>query len=353
MHIIPHNKPSLGDEEIKAVESVIKSNWIIAGKEVEKFEETLKNYTGNKYAVALNSGHAALHLSLLTLGIKENDEVIIPSYVTPDLLNVIYYCRAVPVIVDTADNSFNIDPQKAIEKCTKRTKAMIIPHIFGFPADIEQLKQCNIPIIEDCAQSLGTVYKGKPLGLYGDLTVFSFYASKIITTGQGGMALTNNHDYSENMRDLIRYNMPPAYRVRYNYPMTDIAAAIGNVQYAKLETFLEKRKNIGNKYRKILKNKKINYYPGDDELNINHFRFLIQFKDNKQLIFVKEELAKKGITAIIPCPPNETGHRILNLNIDEFKNTETLVNTVLSIPIFPNLTEEEIEKITTTLENIL
>jgi perosamine synthetase len=352
MEIIPHNKPSIGEEEIQAVTNVLQSGWIIAGKEVETFENSLKKYTGRKYAVAVSSGHAALHLCLLILGISEGDEVIIPAYTTPDLLNVIYYCKAVPVPVDLQQNTFVIDADKIKDKITSRTKAMIIPHLFGLAADIERIKQYGIPVIEDCAQAIGTNYRGKPVGFAGDLSIFSFYASKLITTGQGGMILTDNKKDYQLARDLIAYNDNPTYKIRYNYQLTNIAASIGNAQFPKLEGFIEKKKYIASQYKNVLQRKHISFWPQENKES-NHFRFLIKLKNAQQRKQVIAAFEKKGITTIVPYKRYELPYIILGLDRNDFSNTEQLVDTTLSLPIFQALTEDKIVRIVNALEEIL
>lgn len=353
MNKIPHNKPLLGEEEAKAAADVIKSQWIIAGPEVEKFEKTIASYVGKRYAVALNSGHASLHLSLLALGVGENDEVITTAYTTPDLLNVINYCRATPVIVDILPDSFNIDSSQIKLKLTSHTKAIIVPHIFGFAAEIDTIKTIGIPVIEDCAQSIGTIYNGKPTGSYGDISMFSFYASKLITTGQGGMVVTDDEGYYKKVKDLINYNGPDYYITRYNYPMTDIAAALGNVQFGKMQSFIDRKKQIAELFKNVLRKKQVRYWPGDSDTNVNYFRFLVQLENEKQMEFVKEDMAKREITCIIPYHANELPHRILNLNLSKFPNTERILHTVLSIPIFAAMTDEEVERVAAALEETL
>lgn len=352
-HLIPHNKPSVGKEEAQAAYNIITSQWIIAGKEVEKFENSIKIYCNKKYAVAVNSGHSALHLSLIALEVSDGDEVILPSYIPPDLLNAVYYCRAVPVLVDIEKSGFNIDPSKIKEKITPKTKAIIAPHIFGRPIDILKIKTLGIPVIEDCAQSLGSYYKNKPLGSFGNISIFSFYATKLITTGQGGMVCTDNEKYYKKIKNLIDYNGRCIAQACYNYPMTDIAAAIGNIQLKKLSKTLKKRKLIGDRYRKILKSKNINYFPYINDTDINHFRFLLKFKNIEQVKKVQRKFTSLKISTILPYPPEEMPHNILKLDKKNYPNAQNLSETLLSIPIFPTLTEEEIQRIEKSLEDIL
>lgn len=350
---IPHNRPSLGDEEVQAVEAVLRRNWVIAGEEVARFEDSLGRYTGRRYATAVNSGHAALHLSLLALDVKQGDEVIIPAYTTADLLNVIYYCRAVPVIVDVARDTFTIDPAQVGVAITTKTKAVIVPHMFGFPADLGPIQAFGIPVVEDCAQAAGSSYHGTPVGGSGDLSVFSFYASKVITTGQGGMLLTDSLVHHETIRDLIDYNGFTSYRVRYNYPMTDIGAAVGNVQFQRLERIIARKKNVAQAYREVLDRHGVSYSPRRDQTDVNHFRFLLKLDTEADVRRMREELEVRGVRAIVPYPPVELPYSILHEDAERYPNSVQLATKLLSLPIYSGLTDENVTQVTNALDEVL
>lgn len=353
MKIILHNKPTLGKEEAGAVKKVIQSNWLIAGKEVEKLQDRIKRLLDVKYAIATNSGTSALHLSLIALGIKAKDEVILPTYTASDILNAIFYTGATPVLVDIERNGFNIDFTQIEKKIGKKTKALLIPHMFGFPAKVDQLKKYRIPIIEDCAQAIGSTYQEKPVGSFGDISIFSFYATKIIATGQGGMVTTNNKEYYIEMKDLINYNGRDNYKVRYNYPMTDIAASIGNVQFEKLNSFIERRKYIASCYINVLEKKNISYWPKRQNSNVNHFRFVIQLDSTARRDRVRKQFFKKGILTIVPISHFELLHVLLKQNKHNFPKAENLTNTSLSLPIYPSLTDAGVERVIEALDVLL
>lgn len=352
MKQIPHNRPTIGNDEAKAVAKILKSRWLVAGEEVTKLEETIKRLTNRRYALAVNTGTAALHLSLLTLGIKTGDEVILPSYTVSDVVNAIYYTGATPVLIDAEKDSPNIDPKQIKEKVTKKTKAVIIPHMLGLPANIDEIQRFNVPVIEDCAQSIGSYYKNKPTGSFGDLSIFSFYASKVITSGQGGMIATNDKKYYEIIKDLIDYNGRDNYKIRYNYPMTDIQAAIGNVQLKKLEVFIARRKKIAIVYRKILTEKGIAFWPKDEMMKVNYFRFVIRFTNRQQRDYAQAIFAKNNIETITPYRKAELLHNLLSKNAKAFPNTETLSQTTLSLPIFPSLQDSTVEHIAKVLYSL-
>lgn len=345
MKKILHNKPYFDELEIKAVAKVLKSNWLIAGPQVAKLENNIKTFVRAKYAVAVNSGSSALHLALIALGVSAGDEIIIPTYVCTALLNTIYYLGAVPIVVDVEKDGFNIDPAKVKNKIGKKTKAVIVPHILGFPAKIDQIKKFQIPIIEDCAHAIGTFYKSQPLGSYGDISIFSFYATKVITTGHGGMVTTNNKKYFDIVSDLIHYDQRPEYKVSYNYQMTDVVAAIGNGQFAKFDFLMTKRKYIASKYIDVLKKYKIEFWPKKNDTNLNQYRFVIKLANSKIRNKFKKALANKGISTIVPIDTYQLLHRYLKLDPRQFPNAEKLSETTLVLPIYPGLTGKEIDKV--------
>ena len=250
---IPHSRPTLGEEEVKAVAEVIKSGHIAEGEVVQRFEKTFAGKMGVQDAAAVSSGTAALHLTLLALGIGSDDEVIIPSYVCTALLHAIQYVGARPVLAEIDSKTYNIDPDDVQRRITIRSKAIIVPHMFGLAANLDKLLKLEVPIIEDCAQAVGGTYHQKPLGSFGDAAIFSFYATKMMATGEGGMVTSNSTEFIKRVRDLRTYDQKPADKVRYNYKMSDVQAALGEMQFARLNDFITRRKKIAQRYFKSLK----------------------------------------------------------------------------------------------------
>lgn len=353
MRLIPHNQPALGEEDIAAVSRTIKRKWLIAGTEVAEFEKNIAQFVGKRYAVAVNSGSSALHLALVILGIKKGDEVIIPTLTDTALLNAIHYQHARAVIADIEADGFNIDPKDIERKITKRTKAIIAPHTFGFPANLEEIGKFGIPVIEDAAQALGSTFRKRPLGSLEDLSVFSFYATKLIATGQGGMITTNRKDRYEQLRDLIHYDRRNNYIIRYNYQMTDLAASMGNAQAKKLLPLLNRRKEIADRYKTVLDKKSVPYRPRRDEQNINHFRFIIKLPQQNIRDKVQKSFQQHGITAIPPLEQYQLLHTLMHYKKGVYPHAEELASTTLSLPVFPGLSNEEIRHITSTLDKIL
>jgi perosamine synthetase len=350
-HIL-HNKPTVGKNELAALKKTIDSSWIIAGPEVKEFENKMAKMHKRKFAVALNSGTSSIHLSLLALSIGKGDKVIVPSYTVGDLLNAILYTGAEPVVVDVEKNSFNMDPKKVAEKLSKKTKAIIVPHMLGIPAKIDEIMKFGIPIINDCAQSLGCIYNNKPLGSFGDFAIFSFYATKLITTAQGGMILTDNKKHYDFIKDIIDYNGRDNYKKRFNYPLTDMAAAMGNAQLNKLNDLLKRRKEIGEKYQEVLKRKNTDYWPKSSDTSANYYRFVLQFGTKKERENAKKYFEKKGISTIIPINNYELLHNYLGLSKNNFPNSEEMADTTLSLPIYPSLTDSETEMITDAISSL-
>lgn len=352
MKTIKHNKPLLGKDELNAINDVIKSEWIIADSQVKKFEKSIAKMNNFKYAIALNSGTAAIHLALLSLGIKESDEVILSAFTVADPLNAINYTGAKAVLVDVEKNSFDMSIDEIKRKITKNTKAIIVPHMLGSFTKIEELENLGIPIINDCAQSIGGIYKGKPIGSYGDLTIFSFYATKLITTGQGGMILTNNEKGAKFIRDTIDYNGRKNYKVRFNYPMTDISAALGNVQLKKLDSFIKRRREIGARYEDAVKDKDILFFPNYKSDYSNYYRFVLKFNNQKKRDNAKKIFIKNKITAIIPIKEYELLYNCIGANKKDFPNSLEMADTCLSVPIYPALKESEIKRVISVLNSI-
>ncbi len=191
LSFIPHSRPTLGEDEVRAVAAVIESGNIAEGEVVQRFEKAFARKMGVQHAVAVSSGTAALHLALLAMGIGPDEEVIIPSYVCTALLHAVQYVGARPVLAEIDPLIFNIDPDDVQKRITTRTGAIIVPHLFGAAADLDKLLKLNVPIIEDCAQAVGGTYQQKPLGTFGDIAIFSFYATKVMATGEGEMVTSN------------------------------------------------------------------------------------------------------------------------------------------------------------------
>ena len=255
---IPISKPNLDEEEKNAVQAVLDSGFLAQGKRVAKFEEDFGRYIGAKQAIATSNGTTALFIALKAIGISQNDKVVTTPFTFVASASSIMQCGAIPIFCDIDPQTFNIDPD-ALERILKKDgssiKAILIVHLYGLPCPMDEImslaNQYSIPVIEDCAQAHGAEYRGKKVGSFGKASAFSFYPTKNMTTGEGGMILTNDEELGKKCRMLINHGSKKRYYhefLGYNFRMTDIAAAIGSVQLKKLDDSNQKRRANANFY---------------------------------------------------------------------------------------------------------
>lgn len=349
--MILHNKPSIENDDFESVMVTLDSQWIAPGKIVKDFEYELAKYLSpDGYAIAVDSGTAALHLALVALDIKNGDEVIIPTYVCTAILNALNYVGATPVVTDINSFDFNISYEDTLQKITAKTKAIIIPHIYGIPAEIEKFLKLGIPIIEDCAQSIGAKYKNQKVGTFGDISIFSFYATKLLTTAKGGAIFSKNKKLIDNIFDLINFDCRPTYKVRYNYHLSDLQATLGLSQLKKLDFFINRRKEMSEEYNKIIEKKDAILVKVDDCKECVWYRYVIISEEKPEKII--EAFSKEGISIINPLENWELLHNYLGLNRNYFPNSESITQKTISIPIYPSLSNNEIIKIKKAINKI-
>ena len=251
-------EPDIGNKEREYMNKAFDSGWISSkGSFISRFEDEFAEFSGTKYAVSCSNGTTALHLAVRALCIRDGDEVIVPNLTFASPANVVIYERGKPVLVDVDRKYWGVDPEEVSKCITDKTKAIIVVHLYGHPADMDKImhlaKMHNLKVIEDCAEAHGSTYKGKRVGSIGDIGCFSFYGNKIITTGEGGMITTNDEELAEKIRVLRDHGMQPSKRywhkeVGYNYRMTNIQAAIGLAQMESITEKILKRKWIARKY---------------------------------------------------------------------------------------------------------
>ncbi|HJW85920.1 MAG TPA: DegT/DnrJ/EryC1/StrS aminotransferase family protein [Candidatus Brocadiaceae bacterium] len=337
--MIPHSRPTIDERDVTAVSNTLRTGNIAQGRVVEKFEHALADYIGLKGGVATSSGTAALHLALLALGITKNDVVAIPGYVCTAVLNAVNYVGATPLLIDIDPDTFNLDVTDLRRKQNPHVKAVVVPHLFGLTANIEEITKLGIPVIEDCAQSIGATYKKKPAGSFGTISIFSFYATKMMTTGEGGMVASNAAALLRNARDLRDYDNQDDYRVRYNYKMTDFQAALGLAQLKHLPRFIKIRREIANKYHRELKDLcalPVNY---GEEWGHIYYRYVIKLSHGlKRFLKLSKD---KGINC--ERPVFKPLHKYLSLS--NAPNTDRVWEQAASIPIYPTLTEKNTDSI--------
>lgn len=304
---IPICEPTLKGNELKYITEAVKTNWISSsGKFIEEFEEKFSGYCNVKHGVSCSSGTAALHLALEAIGVSKGDEVIIPTFTMIASCNAVIYAGAKPVLVDSELDTWNIDISKIEEKITNKTKAIMIVHTYGHPVDMDKIKKIankhNILIIEDAAEAHGAEYKGKKTGSLGDIACFSFYANKIITTGEGGMVVTNNEKWAERAASLRNHFFGKTRflhkEIGYNYRLTNMQAAVGLAQLEKLDDYVDARRNNAKSYNKLLSNVKGIRTPPEAEWAKNvywMYGILVKQDFKVDMPKLRDILIKKGI----------------------------------------------------------
>ena len=362
MNMIPISKPIISQDEIDKVVNVLKSGFLTCGETVKNFEKQFSKYCNSDYAIAISSGTAALHVSLLSLNIGKDDEVITSPFSFISSSNCILFLGAKPVFVDINPNTFNINPVLIEEKITKKTKAILPIHLYGQPSDMDPIleiaKNHDLFVIEDACQAHGAEYKGKKIGSISDITCFSFYATKNMTTGEGGM-LTTNHDkiYSKSMK-LRDHGQKGRYyhdELGFNFRMTNIQAAIGIGQLKKLDKRNEKRIQNAHFLTEKLESVDGLVTPFIDK-NVKHVfhQYTIRVKKMKN-IKLSEKLMKMGIQTKIyyPIPIHK---QILYQKLgfkDNLPESEKAANEVLSLPVHPNLSQEDLDFIVKKVKECL
>ncbi len=336
--LIPHNRPTLGLEEEAAALRVIRSGWVAKGKEVELFENEFCEFMGlpKGHAAAVSSGTAALFLALVMLG-GSGKNVGSPGYVCSALRNAVDMSEGKNVLVDVGYNSPNIDLGKLSEE---NPQIAIVPHMFGIPINVSNLKK--IPIIEDCSHALGARVNGKHVGLEGEFGIFSFYATKMITSGGfGGMLISKNKKHVDEVIDYIVYDKKNDSNRRFNFQMGDLQAAIGREQLRKLPNFLERREKIFRKYKDA--GLDILDVPTEDSQVLQPVRYRAVMKTKNQIKTIKSLKDNGIITEIL------NNEWILSQNPTKFPNSLNMVHNTISLPIYPSLSDENIEKIIAAL----
>ncbi len=360
--MIPIAKPLIGEEEIKEVGQVLKSGMLAQGPRVEEFEKNFSNYIGIKESIAVNSGTSALHLALLANDIKAGDEVITTPFTFISTANSILFTGAKPVFVDIEEDTFNINAEKIVEEITPNTKAILPVHLYGQAADMKAIMEIaqdhNLQVIEDACQAHGAEFQGKKVGSFAT-GCFSFYSTKNIITGEGGIITTNEEEISKKARMLRNHGSQKRYyhdRLGYNYRMTDLAAAIGIIQLKKLPEFNKKR--IENASYMTEKLKPINgiITPKIKEKRVHVFnQYTIRIKQEfGERDKVMEILNKNGIGTGIYYPVPIHKQKVY-LNLGYQKNlpvAEKAAQEVLSLPIHPSITKKDLDKIANILMKI-
>jgi len=371
---IPLFKLNFDDKEIQAVSETIRSQWISTGPKCEELEKLFQDMLHVKYAISLTNCTAALHLACILCDIKEGDEVLCPSLTFAASVNCIRYVGATPVFCDVVGpEHLNIDPKEIERNITKKTKAIIVVHMAGFPAKMDEIMSIahkyNLKVIEDACHGPLSEYKGKKLGTIGDIGCFSFFSNKNISTGEGGMLVTNNEDMAQRASLLRSHGMTTMsyqratghatsydiLKLGYNYRMDDIRASIGVVQMKKLPNDLEKRINVRNRYLKqLLKVKGIEVpFANNTEFVSNYILPIVLINSTQEKRDkIRENLHASGIQTSVHYPAVHK-FSIYSQCKASLPKTEYIADNEITLPMYSSLTNDEIDFIAKTLDNIL
>jgi len=363
---IPISAPVTGEEEWLALREPLFSGWLTSGPKVKEFEVRFAQRHQVKHAIAVTSCTTALHLSLVALGIKEGDEVIVPAFTWVATANVVLYCGAKVVFADIDPNTFNLDPKDIEKRITPKTKAIIPVHLFGLCADMDVIKHVSgdIPLIEDAACASGASYKGVPAGGLGIIGCFSFHPRKSITTGEGGMITTNDNDLAEKIRKLRNhgasiseeqrhlgpkpYILPEFNLLGYNYRMTDLQGAIGIEQLKKLDKLIDERKKWAKFYKDHLAGIEWMKCPETLEGYKHGWQSFVIWIDEKKAPFSRNQIMEKLQEMGISTRPGTHAVHMLNyykqkfgLKPEEFANARSANNFTMAIPLHNRMREED------------
>jgi perosamine synthetase len=367
---IPLSAPDITDSEIEAVVSVLKGSRLSLGPALKEFESAIAKYAGCAHAVAVNSGTSALHLALLALGIGEGDEVIVPSFTFIAAANVIRHVHATPVFVDIEPRTLNLDPVRVEAAITPRTRAIMVVHTFGIPADMDALSRLaqknNLRIIEDACEAIGAEFRGTKVGTIGDAGAFAFYPNKQITTGEGGVLVTNNSELAATARALRNQGRRETddwfqhSELGYNYRISEMNCALGVEQLKRIDAILARREQVAESYRSRLADRTdLILSPSTlPDSRISWFVYVVRLSaeyPQTSRDFVTRQLAAAGIAtgryfAPIHLQPSyrKFAHASANLTV-----TEAEAPRCIALPFFNRIAESQIDRVCVALIAIL
>ena len=368
--IIPYGHQWLDDNDIKEVIKVLKGDWLTQGPKIEEFEKAVAKYCGAKYGVAVSSGTAALHAAYSVAGISSGDEIITTPMTFAATANAAVFCGARPVFVDIRSDTLNINSELIEGLITSKTKAIIPVDFAGHPCDYEEIfkiaRKHNLLVIEDACHALGAKYKGKKVGSFSDMTILSFHPVKHITTGEGGMVLTDNKIFYEKLK-IFRHHgiikIPEKgkwyYEIEnpgYNYRITDFQCAIGISQLKKLDKFIEKRKKIAERYNKAFKNIEKIIIPTEKIYAKSAWHiYPIQIRGaGRKEVF--EKLFKLAVGAqvhYVPLHIQPFYQKRFGYKKGDFPIAEKYYEGAITLPLFPKMTDKEVQYVIDSVKKIL
>jgi dTDP-4-amino-4,6-dideoxygalactose transaminase len=376
---LPFYVPWISREDKKSVSDALKSRWLTGGPQSRTFEKMFASYVGAKYAVAVNSCTAALHLAMRVLNLKPSDEVIVPDLTFAATANAPLFCGAKPVFVDIDEKTFNISTNDVLDKITPKTRAIIPVHYGGQPCDMKELMEIaadhKLFVVEDCAHSLGAEYDGQQTGTFGKMGCFSFYPTKIITTLEGGMVTTNDEEIDKKLRILREHGMSRNAQEResnltwyydvvdlgYNYRLTEAQAALGISQLRRIDEGIKRRTKAADYYTKQLNSNDLGIvtpYKAPNRSHIYHL-YTVKIQKNssgKNRNDVFKTLADAGIQSSVHYTPLHLMSfykQFLGEKPHRFPVAERIYREILSLPLYPTITRKDIKLVTTKMKEVL
>lgn len=350
----PVYQPSLNGNEKKYVNECLDSSWISGkGKFINEFETAFAKFVGTRHGTTVCNGTVALHLALEALGIGEGDEVIVPTLTYIASVNAITYTGAKAVFVDSLPDSWQMNPEDVVKKITASTRAIMCVHLYGHPCDMEKLvnvaKDNNLFLIEDCAEAVGSKYKGEHVGTFGDVATFSFYGNKTITTGEGGMVVTNDETLYDRLvhlkgQGLAKYREYWHDAIGYNYRMTNICAAIGLAQLEQIDEILAKKRQVANWYKEALKGSRFEFHLEFEDVVHSYWMCTILIPEGMDRYSLKEFLIEHGIETRPMFYPIHT-MPIYSQKYEKHQIAESLARRGMNLPSYPGLKKENIFEI--------
>lgn len=360
--MIPVYQPNLSGNEEKYVVDCIRSTWVSSkGKYIAEFEKQFANATAVKYAASVSNGTVALHLALLALDIRVGDEVIVPTLTYIASVNAITYTGATPVFVDSMQKHWQMDPEDIRNKLTSRTKAIMVVHLYGHPCDMTEImaicKEYNLFLVEDCAEAFGARYKGQYVGSFGDIATYSFFGNKTITTGEGGMVVTNDEVLYDRILRLKGQGLAKNREywhdiIGYNYRMTNICAAIGLAQLERANELLLRKRKIAMLYKELLNGTPIIFHDEIDDVVHSYWMVTILVKDVKLRDSIRGDLILDGIETRPIFYPIHT-MPMYSIQYQEYPVAVNIAGRGISLPSWPDLTEQQIRFICFQIKKIL
>jgi perosamine synthetase len=364
---IPLSAPDITDAEIAAVASVLRSGRLSLGPQLTAFESAIVRYTAADHAVAVSSGTAGLHLAVRALGLKEDDEVILPSFTFVAAANTLCYERITPAFVDIHASTLNLDPQRVEEAITPRTRAILAVHTFGVPSDLDALKSIasrrGLLLLEDACEALGAESSGRKVGAIGDAGVFAFYPNKQITTAEGGVVVTGNSELAARIRSLRNHGRDSTdwlqhAEVGYNYRLSELHAALGLAQMQRIEEILLGRAEIAQKYAQRLARSEVLVLPplALQNSRISWFVYVVRLKerysqaDRDRII---EKMAANGIACGRYFTPIHLQPAYRGVPHAPLPITESVGARAIALPFFNRITDSQLDEVCETLLSLL